>query len=104
MVLGSPGGSLITGMVLLATLDFMDGKNAKDIVGAPRIHHQYYPDVISYEPGALSAEQAKALMDRGHKLREGRRWGNLQVVLWDFATGEVEAASDPRGVGAGLVY
>jgi gamma-glutamyltranspeptidase / glutathione hydrolase len=104
MVLGSPGGSLITGMVLLATLDFMDGKNAKDIVGAPRIHHQYYPDVISYEPGALSAEQAKALTDRGHKLREGRRWGNLQVVLWNYATGEVEAASDPRGVGAGLVY
>src|SRR6201999_268954 len=57
MVLGSPGGSLITGMVLLATLDFMDGKNAKDIVKAPRIHHQYFPDVISYEPGALSAEQ-----------------------------------------------
>jgi gamma-glutamyltranspeptidase / glutathione hydrolase len=104
MVLGSPGGSLITGMVLLATLDFMDGKSAKDIVSAPRIHHQYYPDVISYEPGALSAEQAKALTDRGHKLREGRRWGNLQVVLWNYATGEVEAASDPRGVGAGLVY
>jgi gamma-glutamyltranspeptidase/glutathione hydrolase len=104
MVLGSPGGSLITGMVLLATLDFMDGKSAKDIVSAPRIHHQYYPDAISYEPGALSAEQAKALTDRGHKLREGRRWGNLQVVLWNYATGEVEAASDPRGVGAGLVY
>jgi gamma-glutamyltranspeptidase / glutathione hydrolase len=104
MVLGSPGGSLITGMVLLATLDFMNGKSAKDIVSAPRIHHQYYPDVISYEPGALSAEQAKALTDRGHKLREGRRWGNLQVVLWNYATGEVEAASDPRGVGAGLVY
>jgi gamma-glutamyltranspeptidase/glutathione hydrolase len=104
MVLGSPGGSLITGMVLLATLDFMDGKSAKDIVSAPRIHHQYYPDAISYEPGALSAEQAKALTDRGHKLREGRRWGNLQVVLWNYASGEVEAASDPRGVGAGLVY
>jgi gamma-glutamyltranspeptidase / glutathione hydrolase len=104
MILGSPGGSYITGMVLLATLDFISGKSAKDIVGAPRIHHQYFPDVIQYEPGALSAEQVKGLSDRGHKLREGRRWGNLQVVVWDYATGEVEAASDPRGVGAGLVY
>jgi gamma-glutamyltranspeptidase/glutathione hydrolase len=105
MVLGSPGGSYITGMVLLATLNFMDGMSAKDIVAAPRYHHQYYPDVIQYEPGAFTADQAKALSDRGHKLQlAGRQWGNLQVVLWDYASGSVEAASDPRGVGAGLVY
>jgi gamma-glutamyltranspeptidase/glutathione hydrolase len=105
MILGSPGGSFITGMVLLATLDFMDGKSAKDIVAAPRIHHQYFPDVITYEPGALSDEQVKALTDRGHKLQQQRRrWGNLQVVLFDYATGEVQAASDPRGEGAGMVY
>ncbi len=105
MVLGTPGGSYITGMVLLATLDFMDGKSAKDIVSAPRYHHQYFPDVIQYEPGAFTSEQAKALSERGHKLQAGnRQWGNLQVVLWDYATGSVEAASDPRGVGAGLVY
>ena len=105
MVLGTPGGSYITGMVLLATLDFMDGKSAKDIVSAPRYHHQYFPDVIQYEPGAFTSEQAKALSERGHKLQAGnRQWGNLQVVLWDYASGSVEAASDPRGVGAGLVY
>ena len=105
MVLGTPGGSYITGMVLLATLNFMDGMSAKDIVAAPRFHHQYYPDVIQYEPGAFSDAQTKALSDRGHKLQlAGRQWGNLQVVLWDYASGSVEAASDPRGVGAGLVY
>lgn len=105
MVLGTPGGSYITGMVLLATLNFMDGMNAKDIVSAPRFHHQYYPDVIQYEPGAFTDAQVKALSDRGHKLQlAGRQWGNLEVVLWDYASGSVEAASDPRGVGAGLVY
>jgi gamma-glutamyltranspeptidase/glutathione hydrolase len=105
MVLGSPGGSYITGMVLLATLNFMDGMSAQDIVSAPRFHHQYYPDVVQYEPGAFTPEQVKALTDRGHKLQlSGRKWGNLQVVLWDYATGNVEAASDPRGVGAGMVY
>jgi gamma-glutamyltranspeptidase/glutathione hydrolase len=104
MIAGSPGGSYIIGMVLLATLDFMSGKSAMEIVSAPRIHHQYFPDVLQYEPGALTPEQVQALSDRGHKLRQGRQWGNLQVVTWDYASGEVQAASDPRGEGKGLVY
>jgi gamma-glutamyltranspeptidase len=34
----------------------------------------------------------------------GRQWGNMQVITWDFGGGKVEAASDPRGEGVGLVY
>ncbi len=104
MIVGSPGGSYITGMSLLATLDFMDGMSAAQIASAPRFHHQYFPDVLQYEPDAFTPEQVKALEARGHKLRQGRQWGNLQVVTWDYATGAVEAASDPRGEGKGLVY
>lgn len=104
MIVGTPGGSRIIGMVLLATLDFMAGRSAEEIVSTPRFHHQYYPDVISYEPDAFTSGQVQALSDRGHKLREGRKWGNLEVVTWDYATGDVEAASDPRGEGKGLVY
>jgi gamma-glutamyltranspeptidase/glutathione hydrolase len=41
----------------------------------------------------------------GHHLQVApQRWGNMQVVTWDFASGKVEAASDPRGEGVGLVY
>ncbi len=104
MIAGSPGGSYIIGMVLLATLDFMDGKAAKEIVSAPRFHHQYSPDVITYERDAFSDAEKAALAARGHQLREGDRWGNLQVVTWDYASGKVEAAADPRGDGEGLVY
>ncbi len=105
MVIGSPGGSRIIGMVILGTLNFMDGKSAREIVGAPRFHHQFSPDVIEYEPGTLSAEERAQLEARGHTLKEGsRKWGNTQVVTWDYKTGKVEAASDPRGVGEGLVY
>ena len=32
MIIGSPGGSYIPGMVMLGTLDFMDGKSAQEIV------------------------------------------------------------------------
>jgi gamma-glutamyltranspeptidase/glutathione hydrolase len=105
MILGSPGGSYIPGMVILGTINYLDGKSAQDVVSAPRFHHQFSPDVLQFESDALNADERKALEDRGHKLREGtRRWGNMQVVIWNYKTGAVEAASDPRGAGVGLVY
>jgi len=104
MIVGSPGGSLITGMVLLATLDWIDGRSAQEIVAAPRIHHQYQPDVLTYEAAALTAAEKTELMKRGHELRERETWGNLQVVTFDAATGTVNAASDPRGVGTAGLY
>lgn len=105
MVVGSPGGSYIIGMVLLATLDFLAGRSAEEIVSAPRIHHQYSPDAVQYEPGALSETEREAFAARGHELVEGRRrWGNMQVVIFDYASGEAVAASDPRGRSPGIVY
>jgi gamma-glutamyltranspeptidase/glutathione hydrolase len=105
MIIGSPGGSYIISMVLLGTLDYLNGMSAADIVKDPRYHHQYLPDVIEYEPGALTGEEVSRLSAMGHKLEQGsRRWGNMEVITWDFASGKVEAASDPRGEGQGLVY
>ena len=106
MIIGSPGGSCIPGMVILGTLNFMDGKSAQEIVSAPRFHHQFSPDVLEFETGRAQRRRAQAQLEaRGHMLREGsRKWGNTQVVTWDYKTGKVEAASDPRGVGEGLVY
>lgn len=104
LIVGSPGGSTIISNVLLGVLNFLDGKSAQEIVAARRMHHQYLPDSIMIEAGAFTAEEKAALEARGHKLREGREWGNTQVITWDYASGKVEAASDPRGFGAGLVY
>jgi gamma-glutamyltranspeptidase/glutathione hydrolase len=105
MILGSPGGSYIPGMVIQGTINFMEGRSAQEVVSAPRFHHQFSPDLLQFESDALTPEERKALQDRGHTLREGtRKWGNMQVVVWDYRTGKVEAASDPRGAGVGLVY
>jgi gamma-glutamyltranspeptidase/glutathione hydrolase len=104
LIIGSPGGSTIISNVLLGVLNFLDGKSAQEIVTARRIHHQYLPDSIMVESGALTPEEKAGLEARGHTLREGREWGNSQVITWDYASGRVEAASDPRGFGAGLVY
>ena len=105
MIIGTPGGSYIISMVLLGTLDYLDGMSAADVVKDPRYHHQYLPDVVDYEKGALSADEIARLQAMGHSLKESsRRWGNMEVITWDYATGKVEAASDPRGEGEGLVY
>jgi gamma-glutamyltranspeptidase/glutathione hydrolase len=105
MIIGSPGGSFIISMVLLGTLNYLDGMSAADIVKYPHYHHQYLPDEVDYEQGALSDAEITALKAMGHQLKvSARQWGNMQVVTWDFASGKVEAASDPRGEGEGLVY
>ncbi len=105
MIVGSPGGSYIISMVLLGTLNYLDGMNAADIVKYPHYHHQYLPDEVDYEKGALTDAEIKALQDMGHTLTlSGRQWGNMQVITWDYASGKVDAASDPRGEGVGLVY
>ena len=105
MIVGSPGGSFIISIVLLGTLNYLDGMSAADIVKYPHYHHQYLPDEVDYEQGALTDAEIKELTAMGHTLKvSGRQWGNMQVITWDFATGKVEAASDPRGEGVGLVY
>jgi gamma-glutamyltranspeptidase/glutathione hydrolase len=105
MIVGSPGGSYIISMVLLGTLNYLDGMSAADVVKYPHYHHQYLPDEVDYEAGALSDSEIKELEGMGHSLKlSGRRWGNMQVITWDFASGKVEAASDPRGEGEGMVY
>ena len=97
---GTPGGSRIPSMVLLAVLDYLDGKPVQQWPATPRYHHQYLPDVIEYEADAFSPSQLSSLEMRGHKLkRVERSYGNQQVLLWRKDSGQVEAASDPRGVG-----
>ena len=96
-ILGTPGGSRIVTMVLLGALAWMDGADAEGIVGLPRIHHQYIPDSVSFEAGAMSAELQEALAALGHEMRESSRpWGNMQAITLEYADGTLTAASDPR--------
>ncbi|HUR40974.1 MAG TPA: gamma-glutamyltransferase [Verrucomicrobiae bacterium] len=104
LILGTPGGSRIITMVLRGVLAFVHGLSPKDVVALPRYHHQYLPDQLEYESGALSAEEQAGLNALGHRLRVvPAGFGNMQVVWWDRAGDGLEAASDPRGVGSAEV-
>jgi gamma-glutamyltranspeptidase / glutathione hydrolase len=104
VVLGTPGGSRIITMVLQGILAALDGAGAGELVAAPRFHHQYLPDRIEFESGALGSDVLLELARRGHALApQLRPFGNMQAVLWDRREGRVEAASDPRGNGHAVV-
>jgi gamma-glutamyltranspeptidase / glutathione hydrolase len=103
-VLGTPGGSRIISMVLLGVLDFAKGSPPQSWVNLPRFHHQYLPDVIEFEPAALSSNDITKLTALGHHVKQTkRRYGDMQAVQWDKHTRELTAASDPRGEGKALV-
>ncbi|MCF7993052.1 MAG: gamma-glutamyltransferase [Thiohalocapsa sp.] len=99
VILGTPGGSRIISMVLHGILQAVEGGTPTDWVASPRWHHQFLPDVIQYEPDALSDSERKALEAKGHRLDETRTYGNMQAVFWNRSAGTVSAASDPRGIG-----
>ena len=103
VVIGTPGGSRIISMVLLAALEVSDNRGgAKEWVSLKRYHHQYLPDVLQYEQGALTKKELVNLSRRGHMLKERRDYGNMHVVIWDKKNNKVTAASDPRGEGLAL--
>ncbi|MDP2548616.1 gamma-glutamyltransferase [Oceanobacter sp. 4_MG-2023] len=103
-IIGTPGGSRIITMVLLGILQAMQDKPVEDWVAQPRIHHQYLPDRIQYEPGSLTPDQRQQLQALGHQLKDaGRQYGNMQAIRWDHVSGAVTAAADPRGEGSAQV-
>ena len=103
-ILGTPGGSRIITMVLLATLDFYQGASAEQMVKQGRFHHQYLPDKIFYEPGVIGGKVKSKLTKSGYVLEELEgEYGNMQVVIVDKKSKKSEAASDPRGGGKATV-
>ncbi|KAF0190633.1 MAG: gamma-glutamyltranspeptidase [Gammaproteobacteria bacterium] len=103
-ILGTPGGSRIITMVLLATLDYAAGGDPAGMVGLKRYHHQYLPDEIQFEPGALTDAEVAGLTALGHTLApRSDPYGNMQAIVWNRRTGRIEAASDPRYGGGATV-
>jgi gamma-glutamyltranspeptidase / glutathione hydrolase len=57
MVTGSPGGRTIINTVLETIVDVVDfGMNAQEAVDAPKFHHQWLPDRITFEKFGFSPD------------------------------------------------
>ncbi len=107
MVVGSPGGPTIINTVLQVILNVIDhGMNIRRAVESPRIHHQWLPDRVDWEPSGLARDVRVELEKAGHQLAsKGRLIGDVQGIMIDFSTGARYGASDPRGsTGAAMGY
>jgi gamma-glutamyltranspeptidase/glutathione hydrolase len=97
MVTGSPGGRTIINTVLETIVDVIDfGMNAQEAVDAPRFHHQWLPDRITYERQGFSPDTLRELERRGHTLQDGGAQGAAQVIIYNAAERLLEGATDHR--------
>jgi gamma-glutamyltranspeptidase/glutathione hydrolase len=103
---GSPGGATIINTVMQIVTNIIDyDMNIQQAIDAPRIHNQWLPDEIAYEPFGLSEDTLSILRSRGHKIlvRADAGWtagdgymGDAAGIMIEDKTGTRLGASDPR--------
>lgn len=107
LVVGTPGGSTIINTVLQVIVNVIDhDMNIRQAIQAPRIHHQWLPDRVDWEPSCFSENVQAALEKMGHKLASKERsLGDAQGIMIDLSTRTRRGASDSRRrLGAAIGY
>ena len=103
-ITGTPGGSKIISANMQMVLNVLEyGMNIADAAVAPRIHHQWIPDVLEIESG-ISPDTVSLLIERGQNINFSQRSagiGSMQSVMWK--DGLFYGYSDPRRPGAKAV-
>ncbi len=105
MLTGSPGSATIISSVLESFLNVVDfGMNMQQAVNAPRLHQQWYPDVVYVGQGMLTPEARQTLEGMGYTFKDFRG-GAVEAILVNPKTGLLEGANDdlrrPAGLAAG---
>jgi gamma-glutamyltranspeptidase/glutathione hydrolase len=107
LVVGTSGGPTIITQLLQVIVNIVDhGMNVRQAIEAPRIHHQWLPDVVDYEPYGLAEDVIAALTAKGHQLRINPRdpyLGDVEGILIEPGTGIRLGSSDPRNANARTV-
>lgn len=102
-LLGSPGGKTIINTVLRLIVNLVDFEmDLAAAIDAPRIHHQWMPDLVRLESG-FAAASATALQDMGHEIGRGRTQGDAHCI-WIYPQGARLAVADRRRSGAAAAY
>ena len=97
LITGCNGSRTIISSVLQVILNVVDHRmSVADAVSAPRVHHQWLPDVLQYETGGLPMETVAALARMGHRTRDGLFVGAANSIFVDARTGMRHGAADKR--------
>ena len=105
LVLGSPGGPRIPTAVAQVILNVLvHGMDLRPAVDAPRVHHQWLPDILRVEEGAAGEATRDRLAAMGYEIQPPRiPLGSVMAAWRDPADGQVDGAADPRRYGVALV-
>mgnify|MGYP002401184595 CR=1 FL=1 len=103
---GSPGGPTIINTVMQVIINIIDhGMDIQQAIEWPRIHHQWMPDEIRWEPYGLSPDTRKRLVEMGHRLVERpRQMGDAEGIMIEEKTGVRLGGADPRLGGRSVGY
>ncbi len=100
LLVGSPGGRTIINTVFQLIVNVVDfNMDISEAIHAPRIHHQWLPDELRFEPFGFSADTLRLLRDMGHEIspfETSRSQGRAMGILIDPDSGLFRGASDPR--------
>ena len=103
MVAGAAGGPRIITATLQNVLNvLLFDMNAQQANAAPRIHHQWYPDRLLFDPMSLSADTQALLRAQGHELGQ-TNLARVHSIVVD-SQGRLTGGVDPRGDGYAAGY
>ena len=102
LVIGTPGGRTIINTVLQVILNVLDHEmNIGQAIEAGRIHHQWLPDITSFERFGISPDTKRLYEMMGHKVRFRRGQGSAMGIYIDPDTGMIYGAADSRSFDGG---
>jgi gamma-glutamyltranspeptidase/glutathione hydrolase len=100
LLIGSPGGKTIINTVLQVVVNVIDfNMDIADAIAAPRIHHQWLPNVLRIEKFGTTKDTQRLLEMMGHRVQFGystRSQGSAMGILIDPKTGLRLSSADPR--------
>jgi gamma-glutamyltranspeptidase / glutathione hydrolase len=109
--IGSPGGPTIINTVMQIIINIIDhGMNIQQAIDYPRVHHQWMPDEIRYEPFGLSPDTINKLKEMGHIVNlnqvngRPRYMGDVEAIMIEDRTAVRLGGSDPRLDGHSVGY
>ncbi|MEC9348681.1 MAG: gamma-glutamyltransferase [Planctomycetota bacterium] len=97
LVVGSPGGRTIINTVLGIIINHLvHGLPIQDAVDSPRLHHQWLPDKLLVEAGAITAATRLALEKMGHAVEQRGGSQGSAMAISVGKDGKLEAGCDRR--------